>query len=60
MPLSKPLLTRKHREQHYQWAVSMKDQDWNKVNAADETIIRLNSTKRLSWQKLGQPVFRRV
>ena len=58
--LSKPLLTHKHMKQRYQWALSMQDQDWDHVIAADETTIRLNSRTVFSWQKTERRALRRV
>ena len=58
--LSKALLTQKHIEESYQWAVTVQDQEWDHVITADETIIRLNIRKMFSWKKTEQRARRRV
>ena len=49
MPPSKPLLTSTHRQQRYQWALGMKNQNWDRIIAADKTLVRLSSIKKFSW-----------
>ena len=38
----------------------MESQDWSRVIAAEETTTRLNSTRRMPWQKLRQCVVKRT
>lgn len=53
-PLSKPLLSDWHRQQRLTWAKSMKNYDWSKVVANDETLIRLHATHKYTWQRPGE------
>ncbi len=53
-PLSKPLLSEWHRQQRLTWAESMKNYDWSKVMAADETSIRLHTSHKYTWQRPGE------
>ncbi len=53
-PLSKPLLTEWHRQQRLTWAKAMKNYDWSKVVASDETMIRLHTTHKYTWQRPGE------
>jgi len=54
LPISKPLLTERHRQKRFQWAQSMNDMDWNRVIFSDETTIRLNQLKRCVWNLPGR------
>ncbi|CAF2061585.1 unnamed protein product, partial [Rotaria magnacalcarata] len=40
LPLSKPLLASKHRQDRLQWATQAQNLDWNKIIATDETTFR--------------------
>ena len=53
-PLSKPLLNEQHRQRRVQWAREMKNYDWNLVIASDETMIRLHTSRKFSWQRPGE------
>jgi transposase len=53
-PLSKPLLSEWHRQQRLTWAESMKNYDWSKVMATDETSIRLHTSHKYTWQRPGE------
>lgn len=53
-PLSKPLLSEWHRQQRLAWAKSMKNYDWSKVMASDETQISLHATHKFTWQRPGE------
>ena len=50
-PLSKPLLNEQNRQRRAQLAREMKNYDWNLVMASDETIIRLHTSRKFSWQR---------
>jgi hypothetical protein len=41
-PISKPLLTEKHRYDHLPWAQATRDMDWDRVIFSDETSVHLN------------------
>ena len=45
-PISKPLLTEKHRQKRLQWAKAVRGVDWNRIVFTDETTVRLNQLKR--------------
>ena len=49
--LSKPLLNEQHRQRRVR---EMKNCDWNLVMASDETIIRLHTSRKFSWQRTGE------
>ncbi|CAF3404354.1 unnamed protein product [Rotaria sp. Silwood2] len=60
-PLSKPLLTMKHKQRRLAWAKLMQDQDWDKIVFSDEYTISLGPVKRRQWQLRGhRKVFRTV
>ena len=46
LPISKPLLTEKHRQKRLDWARAASDMDWNRNIFSDETTVRLNQLKR--------------
>ena len=46
-PMSKPLLTERHRKNRLRWAQHHKATDWNQVIFSNETTVRLNSIKGL-------------
>ena len=48
-PMSKPLLTKRHRKNRLRRAQHHIAIDWNQVIFSDETTIRLNSVKGLVW-----------
>ena len=52
--LSNPLLNEQHRQQRVQWAQEMKNYDWSLVVASDETMIPLHTSRKFSWQRLGE------
>lgn len=52
-PISKPLLTERHRGQRLEWALTYQDMDWSQVIFSDETTIRLNSVKGMVWNLPG-------
>ena len=52
--LSKPLLSEQHRQRRVQWARKMKNYDCNLVMASDETMIRLHTSRKFSWQRPGE------
>jgi hypothetical protein len=53
-PLSKPLLSGRHWQQRLAWAKSMKNYDWSKAVASDETQISLHTTHKYTWQRPGE------
>ena len=53
-PISKPLLTERHRERRLQWAQDHQTMDWDQVIFSDETTIRLNSVKGMFWNLPGK------
>ena len=53
-PLLKPLLSEQHRQRLVQWAREMKNYDWSLVMASDETMIRLHTSRKFSWQRPGE------
>ena len=53
-PLSKPLLNEQHRQRRVQWAREMKNYDGSLVMANDETMIRLHTSRKFSWQRSGE------
>lgn len=53
-PMSKPLLTEKHRQDRFRWAQVTSDIDWDKIIFSDETTLRLNQVKRYAWNLPGQ------
>jgi transposase len=53
-PLSKPLLTEKHRQNRLRWAEATRDIDWNRVIFSGETTVRLNQLKRFVWNLPGR------
>ena len=53
-PLSKPLLNKQHRQRRVRWAREMKNYDWNLVMVIDETMIRLHTSRKFSWQRPGE------
>ena len=60
-PISKPLLTEKHRRKRLQWAQAVSDVDWNRIVFTDETTGRLNQLKLCVWNLPGKTkVFRTV
>ena len=60
-PISKPLLTEKHRQKRLQWAQAVRGVDWNRIVFTDETTVRQNQLKRCVWNLLGKrKVFRTV
>ncbi|CAF1524176.1 unnamed protein product [Adineta steineri] len=60
-PLSKPLLTLKHKQKRLEWAKLMKNQDWDKIIFSDECTINLGPVKRRQWQREGdRKIFRTV
>ncbi|CAG8786526.1 5607_t:CDS:2, partial [Cetraspora pellucida] len=48
-PLSKPLLTERHRENHLIWANQHKNYDFSRVIFSDECTFRLNQRRRKVW-----------
>ncbi|CAF3372163.1 unnamed protein product [Rotaria socialis] len=61
LPISKPLLTEKHRQKRLEWAHAAGDIDWNRIIFSDETTVRLNQLKRCVWNLPGKrKVFRTV
>ena len=52
-PLSKHLLNEQPRQRRVQWAREMKNYDWSLVMASDETMIRLHTSRKFSWQRSG-------
>ena len=52
-PLSKPLLNEQPRQRRVQWAREMKNYDWSLVMVSDETMIRLHTSRKFSWQRSG-------
>ena len=60
-PISKPLLTEKHRQKRLQWAQAVRGVDWNRIVFTDETTVRLNQLKRCVWNlPRKRKVFRTV
>ncbi|CAF4832540.1 unnamed protein product, partial [Rotaria sp. Silwood2] len=59
-PLSKPLLSFKHQQDRLEWAQLVKNQNWCKVIATDETTFRLNTVRRMYWQLPGHRTIRRT
>ena len=53
-PLSKPLLNEQHRQRRIQWARTMKNYNWSLAMASDETMIRLHTSRKFSWQTSGE------
>ena len=53
-PLSKPLLNEQHRQRRVQWARAMKNYHWSLVMVSDETMIRLHTSRKFSWQRSGE------
>ncbi|CAF3368546.1 unnamed protein product [Rotaria socialis] len=53
-PMSKPLLTERHRQNRLRWAQHHKTTDWNQVIFSDETTVRLNCVKGLVWNFPGK------
>ena len=53
-PLLKPLLNEQHRQRRVQWTREMKNYDRSLVMASDETIIRLHTSRKFSWQRPGE------
>ncbi|CAF1511622.1 unnamed protein product [Rotaria magnacalcarata] len=60
LPLSKPFLTSKHRQDRLQWATQVQNLDWNKIIATDETTFRLNTVRRMCWQLRDHRTVRRT
>lgn len=48
-PISKPLLTEKHRSDRLKWAEDHQDNDWDRVIFSDESTIYLNQVKGRVW-----------
>ena len=46
LPISKRLLTEKHRQKRLDWAHAAGDMDWNRIIFSDKTTVRLNQLKR--------------
>ena len=53
-PLSKSLLNEQHRQRRVQWVRKMKNYEWNLVMASDETMIRLHTSRKFTWQRTGE------
>ena len=53
-PLSKLLLNEQYRQERVQWAREMKNYDWSLAMASDETMIRLHTSRKFSWQRPGE------
>ena len=53
-PLSKPLLNEQHRQRRVQWTREMKNYERSLVMTSDETIIRLHTSRKSSWQRHGE------
>jgi transposase len=53
-PMSKPLLTERHRENRLQWAQEHENTNWDQVIFSDETTIRMNSVKGMVWNLPGK------
>lgn len=53
-PISKPLLSKKHRKKRLTWAKENQDRDWNSVIFTDKTTFQLFYHKRRYWQYPGQ------
>ncbi|CAF1084631.1 unnamed protein product [Rotaria magnacalcarata] len=60
LPLSKPFLTSKHRQDRLQWATQVQNLDWNKIIATDETTFRLNTVRRMCWELPDHRTVRRT
>ena len=61
LPISKPLLTEKHRQKRLDGAHAAGDTDWNQIIFSDETTVRVNQLKRCVWNLPGKrKVFRTV
>jgi hypothetical protein len=53
-PLSKPLLTDKHRNNRLKWAQAQTATNWDHVIFTDETTVRLNHVKGFVWNLPGK------
>lgn len=53
-PLSKPLLTNKHRTNRLEWAQAQTATNWDHVIFTDETTVRLNHVKGFVWNLPGR------
>jgi hypothetical protein len=53
-PISKPLLTERHRYGRLQWAQATHDMDWDRVIFSDEATVRLNQLKPYVWNLPGK------
>ena len=53
-PMSKPLLTERHRENRLQWAQDHENTNWDQVIFSNETTIRMNSMKGMVWNLPGK------
>jgi transposase len=53
-PMSKSLLTERHRENRLKWAQNHQAANWDQVILSDETTIRMNSVKGMVWNLPGK------
>ena len=61
LPISKSLLTEKHRQKRFEWAHAAGDMDWNRIIFSDEPTVRLNQLKKHVWNlPKKRKVFRTV